>query len=81
MFETNRNALIEKIKKLGYEPLVTPVDATLDMTRLRIGTFSKDEVKEALAFARTIESGSYSAPAGDQYVIYAGTFLSKGNIA
>jgi cell division septation protein DedD len=81
LFETNRNALIDKIKKLGYEPLVTPVDATLDMTRLRIGTFNKDDVKEALDFARTIESGSYSAPAGDQYVIYAGTFLSKGNIA
>ncbi len=73
--------MIEKIKKLGYEPLVTPVDATLDMTRLRLGTFSKDEVRDALDFARTIESGAYSAPAGDKYVIYAGTFLSKGNIA
>lgn len=80
LFETNRDTLIQKIKKLGYEPLVTPVDATLDMTRLRLGTFSKEEVKEALAFARTIESGSYSAPAGDNYVIYAGTFLSQGNI-
>ncbi len=46
------------------------------MTRLRLGTFSKDEVQEALAFARTIEPGSYSAPAGERYVIYAGTFLN-----
>lgn len=80
LFESNRDALIAKIKKLGYEPLVTPVDATLDMTRLRLGTFTKDEVQEALDFARSIEPGSYSAPAGDNYVIYAGTFLSKGNI-
>lgn len=80
LFESNRDALIAKIKKLGYEPLVTPVDATLDMTRLRLGTFNKDEVQEALNFARSIEPGSYSAPAGDNYVIYAGTFLSKGNI-
>lgn len=76
LLESNRKALVTKIKKLGYEPLITPVDATLDMTRLRLGTFSKDEVQEALDFARTIEPGSYSAPAGEQYVIYAGTFLN-----
>lgn len=80
LLESNRNALLAKIKKLGYEPYVTPVDATLDMTRLRLGTFSKDEVQEALDFARTIEPGSYSAPAGDQYVLYAGTFLKTGNV-
>ncbi|MBW2688481.1 MAG: SPOR domain-containing protein [Deltaproteobacteria bacterium] len=80
LLESNRNALLAKIKKLGYEPYVTPIDATLDMTRLRLGTFSKDEVQEALDFARTIEPGSYSAPAGDQYVLYAGTFLKTGNV-
>lgn len=80
LLDANRDALIAKIKQLGYEPLVTPVDATLDMTRLRLGTFGKDEVQQALDFARSIEPGAYSAPAGDNYVIYAGTFLSKGSI-
>lgn len=80
LLESNRKVLATKIKKLGYEPIITPVDATLDMTRLRLGTFSKDEVQEALDFARTIEPGSYSAPAGDQYVIYAGTFRNSRNI-
>jgi cell division septation protein DedD len=80
LLELNRKTLATKIKKLGYEPIITPVDATLNMTRLRLGTFGKDEVQEALAFARTIEPGSYSAPAGDQYVIYAGTFLNSRNI-
>jgi cell division septation protein DedD len=80
LMESNRNILVAKIKKLGYKPLVTPIDATLDMTRLRLGTFSKDEVKEALDFARTIEPGAYSAPAGDGYVVYAGTFLKTGNV-
>ncbi len=80
LLESNRKSLAAKIKKLGYEPIVTPVDATLDMTRLRLGTFGKDEVQEALDFARTIESGSYSAPAGDRYVIYAGTFLKSRNV-
>jgi len=80
LLESNRNTLVAKIKKLGYEPLVTPVDATLDMTRLRLGTFGKDEVQEALDFARSIEPGAYSAPAGDGYVVYAGTFLKSRNI-
>lgn len=80
LLESNRNSLVAKIRKLGYEPLVTQIDATLDMTRLRLGTFSKDEVQEALDFARSIEAGAYSAPAGDRYVIYAGTFLKSSNI-
>jgi cell division protein FtsN len=80
LLESNRDSLVAKAKKLGYEPLVTPLEATLDMTRLRLGTYGNDEVQAALDFARSIEPGSYSAPAGDGYVIYAGTFLKQENI-
>jgi cell division protein FtsN len=59
---------------------VTPVDATIDMTRLRLGTHSKEDVQASLAFAREVEPGSYSVPAGDGYVIYAGTFLKTNNL-
>jgi hypothetical protein len=80
LFESNRESLVAKIKKLGYDPMISPVDATLDMTRLRLGTYTKEEVQDALAFARTIEPGAYSAQAGDRYIIYAGTFLRSGNV-
>lgn len=80
LLKSNRDSLVAKIKKLGYEPFVTPVDATLDMTRLRLGTFSKDELQEALSFARSIEPGAFSAPAGEGYVVYAGTFLKSKNV-
>lgn len=80
LLESNRNALVAKIKKLGYEPSVTPVEARVDMTRLRVGTYSKEDVQASLAFARQIEPGSYSVPAGDGYVIYAGTFLKTDNL-
>jgi cell division septation protein DedD len=50
------------------------------MTRLSLGTYDKDEVQGALDFARSIEPGSYSAPAGDRYVIYAGTFQKLSNV-
>lgn len=80
LFDSNRDALVAKIEKLGYEPWITPVEAKLNMTRLRVGTYRKEEVKNALDFARSIEPGAYSAPAGDGYVIYAGTFLKKETV-
>ena len=80
LFESNRDSLVAKIKKLGYESQVTPVDAKLDMTRLRLGTYRKQDVRQALDFARSIEPGAYTAPAGDGFVIYAGTFLRKGTV-
>ena len=80
LLESNRKTLVAKIEKLGYQPFVTPVDATIDMTRLRLGTHSKEDVQASLAFAREVEPGSYSVPAGDGYVIYAGTFLKTNNL-
>ena len=80
LMESNRDSLVAKIKKLGYDPLVTPINATLDMTRLSLGTYGKDEIRKALDFARSIEPGSYSAPVGDQYVVYAGTFQNLSNV-
>jgi len=80
LFESNRDSLVAKIKQLGYESLVTPVDAKVDMTRLRLGTYRKEDVRQALDFARSIEPGAYTAPAGDGFVIYAGTFLKKGTV-
>jgi hypothetical protein len=80
LFESNRDSLVVKIKQLGYESLVTPVDAKVDMTRLRLGTYRKEDVRQALDFARSIEPGAYTAPAGDGFVIYAGTFLKKGTV-
>jgi len=80
LFESNRDVLLAKIDKLGYKSLVTPVDAKLDMTRLRLGTYRKEDVRQALDFARSIEPGAYTAPAGDGFVIYAGTFLKKGTV-
>lgn len=76
----NRDTLVKKLQKLGYEPLVTPIKATIDMTRLRLGTYPPGEVEAALAFARTIEPAAFSVPAGDQFVVYAGTFLKSANI-
>src|SRR6185369_3832125 len=71
------NAIKAKIRRLGYEPTLTPVEATLRLQRLRLGPFTGKKLKQALALARAIEPGSYSVPVGGSYVIHAGAYLMK----
>ncbi len=80
LLDSNRDILVKKIKKLGYEPRITPVDATLAMTRLRLGSFPEAEAQEALTFARTIEPAAFSVRDGDRYIIYAGTYLMSNSV-
>lgn len=70
----------QKIRRLGYEPKVSSAKRTVHMTRLRLGTFPADEVKEALAYARGVAPEAFSLRNGDQYTVYAGTFTSQENI-
>src|SRR6185369_7215379 len=71
------NAMTAKIRRLGYEPILTSVDATMHMLRLRLGPFAGKKLKQTLALARTIEPGSYSVPVGGSYVIQAGAYLMQ----
>lgn len=74
---TDCNALMAKIRRLGYKPALTPLDATIHMLRLRLGPFAGIKLKQALALARTIEPGSYSVPVGGSYVIHAGVYQKQ----
>ncbi|MDH3999306.1 MAG: hypothetical protein OET90_10765, partial [Desulfuromonadales bacterium] len=80
LLESSRKAIIKNIRRLGYEPQITPVEATLTMTRLRLGSFPENEAAEALAFARTIEPASFSVREGNRHVIYAGTYLLDSSV-
>jgi len=71
------DALTTKIRRLGYEPTLKPVESTLYMQRLRLGPFTGKKLKQALAFARTIEPGSYIVHVGESYVIHAGAYLKQ----
>jgi len=74
------NAVMANIRRFGYKPTITPVDATLHLLRLRLGPFTGKELKQALAVARTIEPASYSASTGDRYVILAGVYRMREHI-
>jgi hypothetical protein len=74
------NAITASIRRLGYEPTITPVEATMHMQRLKLGPFNGKQLKQALALARTIEPASYSVPVRDRYVIHAGAYLMQAHI-
>lgn len=70
----------KKIRGLGYEPQVSSTQKSVRLTRLRLGTFSEGEVKEALAYARGVAPDAFALRSGDSFTVYAGTFASQQNI-
>ena len=74
------NAVTAKIRRLGYEPTITPVDATLQLQRLRLGPVSGNELKQTLALARTIEPAAYSISVKGGYIILAGVYRVREHV-
>ncbi|NJC88057.1 MAG: SPOR domain-containing protein [Desulfuromonas sp.] len=70
----------KKIRSLGYEPQVSTTQKSVRMTRLRMGSFPEDEVKEALAYARGIAPDAFVIRSGTTFTVYAGTFVNQQNI-
>ncbi len=75
----NRESLEKKIRALGYEPRASTIKATVKMYRLRLGSFTADQAKEALVYAKTIAPSSFILPEGDHFVVYGGTFINLKN--
>ncbi|BCR04510.1 hypothetical protein DESUT3_15790 [Desulfuromonas versatilis] len=63
------------LKKFGFEPKVSPVKSTLEMTRLRIGVFSPQQAKNKL---RELHAGAapdaFSIAENDQVKVYAASY-------
>lgn len=70
----------KKIRGLGYEPQVSTTQKSVRLTRLRLGSFSAGEVKEALAYARGVAPDAFALRSGETFTVYAGTFASQQNI-
>lgn len=76
---TDCNAMKTNLRRCSYEPTLIPI-STMHLQRLRLGPFTGKKLKEVLAFARSIEPGSYSVPVDGSYVIHAGAYLMQGYI-
>ena len=70
----------QKIRALGYEPQLSTMQKNVRMTRLRIGSYPENEVKEALAYARGIAPDAFALRSGGGVTVYAGTFTSGQNL-
>ncbi|MCK4536896.1 MAG: SPOR domain-containing protein [Desulfuromonadales bacterium] len=80
LFASQREELKKKISALGYKPVVSQVQASVRLIRLRVGSFSKDQLAAALDDVRKIAPGAFSLARDGQHVVYAGSFADQHNV-
>jgi cell division septation protein DedD len=80
LFAAQREELKKKIRALGYEPVESQVKASVRLIRLRVGSFSKEQLPEALEKVRRIAPGAFSLARDGQHVVYAGSFADQNNV-
>jgi SPOR domain len=69
-------AEVEKvIRKLGYEPVCTPVQRQVAMTRLKVGTYPPAEAAAKLASLASAAPDSFVLTHDGRATVYAGSYL------
>ena len=69
------NAVVKKIRKLGYEPDIQPITRKVDMTRLLVGVYSPDVAEKKLVEVKKVSPGAFKLNKGKKTAVYAGSFL------
>jgi len=64
----------EKIKSLGYEPIVLDGKKMVTMTRLRVGAYPGKVAREKLTELQPLAPSAFLLPEGDHMVLYAGSY-------
>ena len=69
-------ASVEKtVRKLGYEPVTTPVRHKVAMTRLKVGTYPPAGAKAELAALAKVAPDAFMLTHDGQATVYAGSYL------
>ena len=71
---TNRDRAMAKIKALGYEAQVTPLNRTLPMTRLLIGVYPPATARAKAKELEPMVPKNFTLPRGEALALYAGTY-------
>lgn len=71
---TNRDRAIAKIKALGYEAQVTPLNRTLPMTRLLIGVYPPATARAKSRELEPMVPKNFTLPRGDALALFAGSY-------
>ena len=80
LFASQSDDLKKKITELGYKPVVSQVKASVRLIRLRVGSYTKEQLPAALEDVRKIAPGAFSLARDGRYVVYAGSFADQHNI-
>lgn len=65
----------KKIRALGYEPVMTPVQRKVTMTRLKLGSYSHAQAAVKKAEIKSVAPGVFGIRKGDKETVYAGSFV------
>jgi cell division septation protein DedD len=75
LIKGNVTEVAKKVRRLGYEPQLTTVSQMVDMTRLRIGSFTPADAKAKVQELKSQGApDAFSIPSGEQVNVYAASF-------
>jgi hypothetical protein len=69
----------KKVRRLGFEPRIKSVRKTMEMKRLRIGSFSPLEGKAKMKELKAMAPDAFYVRQGEQLVVYAGSYYHHYN--
>ncbi|MDX9709255.1 MAG: SPOR domain-containing protein [Trichloromonas sp.] len=74
---TNRDRAMAKIKALGYEAQVTPLNRTLPVTRLLIGVYPPETARAKAKELEPMVPKNFTLPRGEGLALYAGSYTDS----
>lgn len=82
VLETNLENTLDRVKGLGFEPVVTEEKKTVAMTRLRLGAYPEDIARIKLSELQQLVPDAFLLLEGDKMALYAGSYygLEKARV-
>jgi len=77
---SNAQTIVEKISELGFEARIKQIDVSLDVTRLHVGRFHKEEAYSVLEKLKTDVESPFILSEEEYYTVYAGSYHQAGTV-
>lgn len=74
LLDSSVKRVSKKIRALGYEPVMTPVQRKVTMTRLRLGSYSHAQAAAKKAEMKSVAPGVFGIRKGDKETVYVGSY-------
>jgi hypothetical protein len=74
LLDSSVKSVSKKIRALGYEPVMTPVQRKVTMTRLKLGSYSHAQAAAKKAELKSLAPGVFGIRKGDKETVYVGSY-------